>query len=309
MSADLTATEQQYVRVALRYLHVRFGTWAMLAKVLKVKHATVRTVAGGHKTVTASMAVTLDAGTSTPDAGMGRDSGNRDATTSTDAHVGNTDAHVSSDASSPGVNWLLGAGDMAGSCPGLDPSIDVNQNGISDCVENLLQNGQFPTTKQTAPWAPGTNNGTSASLTFSPTDEHNFSGSGSAVVVNIVPSTTANGGSVVSECVPVTAGATCSTYARYLMPSGQPGGDANAATWITIDLYSDSACSDDANAGGISGGSLGMTKDAWDTYSRSFSTTGFGTTVQALKIELGVLKGATGSGVQATFDNVLLVCE
>jgi hypothetical protein len=52
-----------------------------------------------------------------------------------------------------------------------------------------------------------------------------------------------------------------------------------------------------------------MTKDAWDTYSRSFSTTGFGTTVQALKIELGVLKGATGSGVQATFDNVLLVCE
>jgi hypothetical protein len=93
------------------------------------------------------------------------------------------------------------------------------------------------------------------------------------------------------------------------MPSGQPGGDANAATWITIDLYSDSACSDDANAGGISGGSLGMTKDAWDTYSRSFSTTGFDTTVQAIKIELGVLKGATGSGVQATFDNVLLVCE
>jgi hypothetical protein len=54
-ASDLTVEEQHRVRVALRFLHVRFGTWAMLAKVLKAKHTTVRIVAGGHKTVTASI--------------------------------------------------------------------------------------------------------------------------------------------------------------------------------------------------------------------------------------------------------------
>jgi hypothetical protein len=222
---------------------------------------------------------------------------------SKDATTGSKDATASSDASTS-TPWLLSASATPGSCPGLDPGIDVNQNGISDCVENLLQNGQFSTAKGTAPWVPGTNNGTSASITFSPTDEHHFPGSGSAVEVNIVPSTTVNGGSVVSECVMVPKGATCNMYMRYFMASRQPGGDTDAATWITVDEYSDGACTE--NAAGDSGGSLGQTKDAWDTYTRINPLLGV---TNSIKIELGVLKGATGSGVQATFDNVLLVCK
>jgi hypothetical protein len=54
---DLTAKEQAAVRVALRFLHVRFGGWVNLTKALRFKGCTLRIVAGGHKTVSASMAV------------------------------------------------------------------------------------------------------------------------------------------------------------------------------------------------------------------------------------------------------------
>ncbi len=58
-ASDLSHVEQERCRVVLRFLRVRFGGWTTLAKVLKFKHTTLARVAGGHKTVTASMAVRL----------------------------------------------------------------------------------------------------------------------------------------------------------------------------------------------------------------------------------------------------------
>jgi len=54
---DLTAQEQARVRVALTFLRARCGTWAVLAKALSFGESTLANVAGGHKAVTASMAV------------------------------------------------------------------------------------------------------------------------------------------------------------------------------------------------------------------------------------------------------------
>jgi hypothetical protein len=224
----------------------------------------------------------------------------KDSSTAKDVIEVSLDAPAASDAGS----WLLSAGTAdAGACPGLDPSVDVNQNGVPDCTENLLQNGQFPTNTGTSPWSASvTGESGRATITFSATDEHGFPGSGSAVVVNTVAATTANGGSVASECVPIHAGGTFGAYTRYLVASGQPGGDANAAAWITIDGYLDDACT--MSYEGISGGTLGTTKDVWSTYVRQFTPD---PSVQGIRIELYVLKGATTSDVQATFDNVLLV--
>ena len=55
--SDLRVEEQQRVRVALRYLRVRFGGWASLTKALKFKGSTLGNVANAHKQVSASMAV------------------------------------------------------------------------------------------------------------------------------------------------------------------------------------------------------------------------------------------------------------
>jgi hypothetical protein len=54
--SDLTSQEQAHVRVALDYLHVRLGTWELLAKALRAKYSTVRRVAGEHDGVSASLA-------------------------------------------------------------------------------------------------------------------------------------------------------------------------------------------------------------------------------------------------------------
>jgi len=57
MSA-LNAQEQGHVRTALKYLHVRCGTWLLVAKVIGgVKSTTISRVAQGHKSASPDVAV------------------------------------------------------------------------------------------------------------------------------------------------------------------------------------------------------------------------------------------------------------
>jgi hypothetical protein len=46
-AGDLTASEQASVRAALKFLRVRCGSWATLAKVLKIGESTVANAAAG----------------------------------------------------------------------------------------------------------------------------------------------------------------------------------------------------------------------------------------------------------------------
>jgi hypothetical protein len=58
-TGDFTAKEVANVRAALRFLHVRCGTWAALARVIGFKESTLGNIAGGHKPVTATLAVRI----------------------------------------------------------------------------------------------------------------------------------------------------------------------------------------------------------------------------------------------------------
>lgn len=55
--SDLTITEQNHVRTALRYLRRRVGAWASVADALHFAPNTIEKVASGRLSVTASMAL------------------------------------------------------------------------------------------------------------------------------------------------------------------------------------------------------------------------------------------------------------
>ncbi|MGH7271184.1 MAG: hypothetical protein ACREJ3_12220 [Polyangiaceae bacterium] len=54
-TSDLTPKEQTNVRTALKFLRSRTGTWATLARALRVGESTASNTAGGYKMVSASM--------------------------------------------------------------------------------------------------------------------------------------------------------------------------------------------------------------------------------------------------------------
>ena len=52
---DLTQEEQGRVRVAIRFLRIRFGKAVLLAKALRFKPSSIRRVLGGHDMVSPTM--------------------------------------------------------------------------------------------------------------------------------------------------------------------------------------------------------------------------------------------------------------
>lgn len=57
--ADFTAAEQTNIRTALKFTRSRCGTWATAGKLLGFKATTLAAVAGGHKAVSATLAVRI----------------------------------------------------------------------------------------------------------------------------------------------------------------------------------------------------------------------------------------------------------
>ena len=55
--SDLTAKEQRAVRTALRFLRLRVGAWAPLAKALRYEYDSIQKVATGRKAVTPALAL------------------------------------------------------------------------------------------------------------------------------------------------------------------------------------------------------------------------------------------------------------
>jgi plasmid maintenance system antidote protein VapI len=58
-TGDFTAKEVAHVRAALRFLRLRCGSWATLAPALRFNETTLSNIAGGHKPVTAALAVRI----------------------------------------------------------------------------------------------------------------------------------------------------------------------------------------------------------------------------------------------------------
>ena len=59
VDSDLSTAEQTNIRTALRFVHARCGTWDQTAKLLRFKGTTLSAIAGGHKGVTATMALRI----------------------------------------------------------------------------------------------------------------------------------------------------------------------------------------------------------------------------------------------------------
>ena len=55
--SDLSAKEQRAVRTALRFLRLRVGAWAPLAKALRCEPDTIHKVAAGRRGVTPALAL------------------------------------------------------------------------------------------------------------------------------------------------------------------------------------------------------------------------------------------------------------
>jgi hypothetical protein len=56
-TGDFTAKEVAHVRAALRFLHLRCSTWAVVGKALRFNQTTVANIAGGHKQVSAMIVI------------------------------------------------------------------------------------------------------------------------------------------------------------------------------------------------------------------------------------------------------------
>jgi len=58
-TGDFTAKEVAHVRGALRFLRLRCGSWATLARALRFHETTLSSVACGHKPVSATLTVRI----------------------------------------------------------------------------------------------------------------------------------------------------------------------------------------------------------------------------------------------------------
>ncbi len=57
--SDLTTTEQTHVRTALKFLRLRCGTWATVAKALGLAEGSVSNIASGHNSATPTVTFRL----------------------------------------------------------------------------------------------------------------------------------------------------------------------------------------------------------------------------------------------------------
>lgn len=188
----------------------------------------------------------------------------------------------------------------ANPCPGLDPRPDINANGVPDCVENLLADGQFA--KDLGPWIPAASNYT---LSFSPVDDFGSPASGSAFVGYDTVDDAAVPGSVaymLSECVPLAAQASYSIYFRMLMSSVPPAG-IGVSPVLYFNVYSDANCASQVST------TVGQpvqtwNPGAWSTYSSAIAPPQAG---QSMRFLVGFVQSNTTKVFRAYVDNVLLV--
>jgi len=179
-------------------------------------------------------------------------------------------------------------------CCNADSSIDINTNGVADCKENLLPNGQFKT--NLLPWkADG-----AGQQEWSPMDARGSSSSGSIKVTNFYqsPDNGSVAGSIV--CIPASAQTTYHAYADYLIPTGQP--IAGAAAYEIV-AYSQADCS----TGFIVNMPLPDLGNVVGTWSRGAITFTTPANTRGLWVRLDAVKQAGNQSIVVHFDNVLLV--
>jgi hypothetical protein len=181
-----------------------------------------------------------------------------------------------------------------GPCIGLDSSIDLNDDEVPDCEQNLLSNGQFPW--HVAGYYRGSNLDTAHSSPTTPAEN------GYLISYYTPPGTGAFSGGTFT-CVPATPDATYSAYARGFQPLGQSG---TLALSVQVAFYDDADCTSSLS-GEVVNGSANDTQDAWVVVAAENAL------APAAAVSVRVRPTTRTSGTTATiemhFDDVLLIEE
>ena len=117
-----------------------------------------------------------------------------------------------------------GSGGAAGG-PGCG---DIDNDGVDDCTETLVQNSRFDL--DISAWIAESE----VTATWDARDARMSAASGSMLVSNVAPTATAFGAVMlgVDQCLPVTAGTTYELAARVLIASGQGSGEGGIALFV-----------------------------------------------------------------------------
>jgi hypothetical protein len=234
---------------------------------------------------------------------------NDQAPSGPDAGPAGTDAPTSIAGPDRDGDGVLDATDR---CQRSDDRIDINGNAIPDCVENLLDDGQFATPDDidprivipSPPYYIGWEASARATFDLAGPDALGSRHSRGLIVTNTVAQLDDNDGEVTTECIEVTPNTAHRVFTRYLIRSGQPGGDADVGVSVSVYAFHDSECA--TRTSELSGAPSGTTKDAWDIYTLAVPATAIGE-AKSMRLGLRVQKGSTPDGVSAVFDDLLVV--
>jgi hypothetical protein len=179
-------------------------------------------------------------------------------------------------------------------CPGENDLIDVDDNQVADCTENLLVNSELDS--DVSSWEAGSQ----ATLAWNDLDADGDPNSGSAAVTNIA----AQEGFVRSagQCVETGEGDYVAAT-RYYIPPGQ--GPARAR--INMTFHSNTTCI--GGAGNFLGNSTSTSEEttgSWGTILHPFSTVS-GT--QSIKFLLNAQTLDASPALTVQYDNPLLHCQ
>jgi hypothetical protein len=190
---------------------------------------------------------------------------------------------------------LNDAGTAGSSLPGGCP--DINGNGVGDCLETLLKNGDFKADIES--WTPDSE----TQLTW---DESNASAdlpSGSALLSGTSPENAGAKGAalrIASQCVAIAGKQLVTVYANAFVASGQaPDGHAE----IDVNFFDTAACAGTSVSSFSTPQPLEAAKDQWLTL-RAGSVSGPNT--QSALVELALSQPLSAAPFSARFDNVLL---
>jgi hypothetical protein len=210
------------------------------------------------------------------------------------------DAAAPSDASPDGsLDGAVSADAADGNpCAGLDSSIDVDQNGTADCVENVVKNSQFVSADSA--WSPSQ---AEIDQSFSTQDANGSTGSGSLSVNNtyLVDASTVTGAGGSWQCIPVQSDKAYAVYAQYFIASGQA---ASGSASLNAIFYPTSTCL--GAASGVDNSTSMTDTDAWGVVSSTFTVP---TDANYVRLRLSVAKPQNEGPFTVLFDNVLVRLE
>jgi len=170
-------------------------------------------------------------------------------------------------------------------------SADVDKNGVLDCEETLIKNGEFRT--DTSGW----NLEAEVTKEFFGLDADQSSSSGAVRVSNTLvadsPATTMSG---ISQCVAVVPGAKYLLFTQAFIPVGQGNGFAANSLFF----FSNASCK-----GFLVDVFTSDTSSVLNTWTKSISRPVAPTTAQSVLVRLVVGKPFRQPGLQVLFDNVL----